>query len=128
MEYIREAFLKTDKQLKAALQYSEANYQNAFCYHLSKYGTVQKEVVVSYFFEDEGRRVTYGSGRIDVVFCCKNEEYIIELKISPKHYRMSTYQNQVQRYLEHYDNKKAIGVLCVWSIHGSQLKQIPRGP
>ena len=130
MNCIRETFEKVDELLDAHLQYSEANYQQAFCYLLSKHGTVEKECVVQYSFTDGDCPVIYGSGRIDVVFRKHGSDtvYIIELKISPKHYRIQNYMPQVQRYMLHYPYKKTQGVIICWSPHGSKMSPVQKAP
>ena len=126
---IREAFNYVCAHLDVYLQYSEANYQKAFLYFLSKLGTCQTEVPLTYTFNDGSRgQVVFGHGRMDVVFRDKDGEvHIIELKISPKRYAIEQFIPQVKRYMVHYErtfNKKPKGWIICWSKFGSRCVQV----
>ena len=137
MNALRECFNNIVHNLPSKHQYTEANYQNALCWMLSQYGTVQKEVTINYSFDaqtpGEGKDlmpVVFGSGRIDVLFRPYNSDttFLLELKISPKPYRINNYFPQVHRYLHHFrraSDEKVRGVLICFSAYGSQCVSVP---
>lgn len=105
MDIIEECVKKTTNVMNTSLNYTEANYQTTLDYFLSKFGSVQKECIISYQFQDEGKTITFGQGRIDLVFRPhqpSNSVWIIELKISPKPYRLESFFPQVKRYCHHW--------------------------
>ena len=127
MEILKQCFEKVAQLLPPSHQYSEANYQQALIYCLSQHGTVQSEVVLPYIFEDQGKPVLFGSGRMDIVFEYEGTTHIIELKIATKHYRLTQFEPQIQRYMTHYKRnykRECRGYLMCWSRFGCSMKEV----
>ena len=125
METIQKCVDKVLEQLKPEFNYSESNYQRALAVYLSQYGSVELETVLSYNVLDGKRKVTVGSGRLDIVWVPHENNnkrvWILELKVSPKYYNITSFFSQVQRYCHHYriEHGECEGVVICFSPTGS---------
>lgn len=128
MDIITKCVEETIKHLPTELSFTESNYQHCLSYFLSKFGTVENEVVLSYIIKDGGRKVCIGSGRIDVLFRAhgSNKVFLCELKISPKAYNIKYFIPQVKRYCHFYRDQfeECEGVIIVFSQFKSQCQHV----
>ena len=128
MDIIRECMETVIQKLPTDLGLTEACYQRCLHHYLSKYGSVQQEVQLAYVFEDDGGKICTGAGRMDLVWrphrkvegCAKI--WILELKVQPKVYKLSSFFPQVRRYCYFYKKQfgPCEGVTIVFSPFCSQ--------
>ena len=119
METIRKCIRLTMEKMDSKLNYTQANYQSTLKYFLSKFGSCQKEQTITYQFKDGREPITFGIGRIDLFWRphTSPKAWLIELKISPKPYKIEAFFPQIRRYCHHWKEQfsKCEGVVICFS-------------
>lgn len=135
MEIIQKCVNEVLKQLPTDLLLSEACYQRALAFFLAKFGSVEVERVLNINITDQNRIITVGSCRMDILWCPFNDNnktpWILELKVSPKPYKINSFFPQISRYCHFYKKQfgKCEGVVVVFSPFHSEclhcVKSLP---
>ena len=123
MEQIRSVADKVASLLSHSCDYKETNFHKLFAQLINnEFGNIDCEVVVPFHVEN----FYIGSGRLDCLTRDRDGiEFLIEIKACRTNPNlMKNHRGQVRKYLRHYRNPDAIGVLIVFNLHGSAYVEI----